>query len=78
MGMKFNVTSGLSQSDEIKRSTSTWRQSIGCPVRRVDTQIVWPRQIEKGISEVIGAYTIAIVTVGATMDAAASNSVIGQ
>ena len=77
MGMKFDVTSGLSQSDEIKRSTSTWRQSIGCPVRRVDTQIVWPRQIEKGISEVIGAYAIAIVTVGATMDAA-SNSVIGQ
>ncbi len=71
--MEFDVSSGLSQGDEIEGSAGAGR----CPVR-MDGRVVRPGQVEKGISEVVGADAVAVVTVGAAVDPAGGNSVIGQ
>lgn len=76
MGMKFDVSSGLPQGNEIEGSSRAVRRPV-----RMDGRVVRPGQVEKGISEVVGADAVAVVTVGAAVDPATTaggNSVIGQ
>lgn len=70
--MKFKVASRFAQTDQIQMSAGSCSAPCG-----MDAGIIGPRQIEKGISEIVSANLVAVMTVGAAMDTA-GNSVIGQ